>query len=450
MDKTTKYRRPFDWRIGHGEATPTASAAFARLFTSEYPDLLEDLLQMSRVRRHNRTAIAKLQMWMLQELLVQESAVKHYRETRQQLKADLEKPSSEQRKDETQKKLGFVDEQLFFHRAYANCLRIIGDGIAWRSLGYDRLVMKSLAGAATKAHVSSEGTVKELCEWSMAFDSGQGVPLLNSLTNCLAIGDVTVVRNDGTVEIVEVKGGSAKSSRTVRQKQKMREVVTFLSTGSGTMEDKFVEVERLDIIPENGLNELARLLEESGPRGWAGKRISNCVYVECIDFRNGTSAEAIASSLDEVKAKEIGEWQERGDTLQQMTSLDLLSFSPNCVPFSVYPFPARRCVDLMTGATCYDVLLNVSAVQREFEYRGWSIVKTYEQQTAKGNQDALMIVEKGGFEVHVPPGELMRIWMELMRVAVLIKECDIRYRRGPSQREGYSYAVYEGEASVWD
>jgi hypothetical protein len=276
----TKYRRSFDWKIGHGDTTPVASAAFARLFTSEYPDLLEDLLDMSRRRRQNRTTIAKLQIWMLQELLVQESAVKHYRETRQQLETDLERPSAEQMKDETEKKLGFVKEQLFFHRAYANCLRIIGDGIAWRSLGYDRLVMKSLAGAATKQHVSSEGTMQELVEWSMNFDSGQGVPILNSLTNCLAIGDVTVIKNDGTVEIVEVKGGKAKSSRTVRQKQKMREVVNFLSAGGGTMDDRFVEVERLDIVPENGLHELAQLLEESAPRGWAGKRISNCVHVD--------------------------------------------------------------------------------------------------------------------------------------------------------------------------
>jgi hypothetical protein len=282
MDKTTKYRRSFDWRIGHGSVTTaTASAAFARLFTSDYPALLEDLLGMSRRRRENRVVLAKLQMWMLEELLVQESAVKHYREK----KESLQKQLPDQPLAEIKKQFAFVEEQLFFHRAYANCIRIIGDGIAWRSLGYDRLVMKSLAGSATKPHVSSEGTVGEMREWSLHFDSGQGVAILNSLTNCLAIGDVTVIRNDGTVEIVEVKAGNTTSSRIVRQKQKMRDVVTFLSSGRGIMEGKFVEAERLDIVPENGLSELEGLLKESEINGWAAKRVSNCLYVECVDFR---------------------------------------------------------------------------------------------------------------------------------------------------------------------
>ena len=238
MENRTKYRRSFDWSIGTGRPnTATASAAFARLFTSEYPELLEDLLEMSRRRRSNTVVMAKLQAWMLQELFVIEGAVKHYREKKKELEAALEKQAPEGDGIDAKKHLNFVEKQLFFQRAYANSLRMIGDGIAWRSLGYDRLVMKSLAGAATKPHVLSEGTVQELSAWSLQFDSGAGLAILNSLTNTLAIGDVTVVRNDETVEIIEVKGGKAKSSRTVRQKQRMKEVVNFISTGSGEMED---------------------------------------------------------------------------------------------------------------------------------------------------------------------------------------------------------------------
>jgi hypothetical protein len=444
MDKTTKYRRPFDWRIGHGNVTnATASAAFARLFTSDYPALLEDLLEMSRRRRQNRIVLAKLQVWMLEELLVQESAVKHYREK----KESLQKQPPDQPLDEIKKQLAFVEEQLFFHRAYANCIRIIGDGIAWRSLGYDRLVMKSLAGSATKPHVSSEGTVQEMREWSLQFDSGQGVAILNSLTNCLAIGDVTVVKNDGTVEIVEVKAGNTKSSRIVRQKQKMRDVVTFLSSGSGVIEGKFVEVERLDIVPENGLSELEELLKESETNGWAAKRISNCLYVECVDFRKAASAESINPLLDEKKNTEIGDWKERGDIVMVMSSLDLLSYAPNCAPFSIFPFDPGICVGLMVGAQSYAVSFNFTAVQREFQYRGWSIEKSFEEQMEAEEKESMLVVKKDGHEVHVPPEELIRVWMELMRVSVVIKLCE--FRKGPTN-EGYSYTVYDGEPAIWD
>lgn len=328
---------------------------------------------------------------------------------------------------------------------------MIGDGIAWRSLGYDRLVMKSLAGAATKQHVLSDGTLQELREWSVQFDSGAGLPILNSLTNTLAIGDVTVVRDDGTVEIIEVKGGKAKSSRTVRQKQRMREVVNFINAGSGEMEDKFVEVERLDITPENGLRELGGLLAASEPRGWAGKRISNCAYAECVDFRGKASGEEISARLDELREKEIADWRDGDDKLLHMTSLDLLKFAPNCAPFSIFPFPSRHCVDLMTGAKSYDVSLNLNAVEREFEYRGWMVVKTFKQQLEEEkNEEAVLVVRKDGCEVQIPPGEIIRVWMELLRVSVLIKLCDAHLHRGRSQQEGYSYAVLDGEPSVWN
>ena len=42
-----------------------------------------------------------------------------------------------------------------------------------------------------------------------------------------------MVRHDGSIEVVEVKSSNTKSSRKVRQKQAMKEVVTLLGTGAG-------------------------------------------------------------------------------------------------------------------------------------------------------------------------------------------------------------------------
>ena len=245
-----------------------------------------------------------------------------------------------------------------------------------------------------------------------------------------------------------MKAGHTTSSRTVRQKQKMRDVVTFLSSGSGVMEDKFVEVERLDIVPENGLSELGELLKESGIKGWASKRISNCLYVECVDFRK-VESENLGPLLEEKETKDTADWKERGDTVVSMNSLDLVSYAPNCAPFSIFPFGSEICVDLMVGAKCYVASFNVTAVEREFQYRGWDIEKTFKEQMAAENEDAMLVVRKGGYEVHLPPGELMRSWMELMRVAVVIKHCEVGFRKGPT-KEGYSYTVYGGEPAIWD
>jgi len=290
----------------------------------------------------------------------------------------------------------------------------------------------------------------ELREWALSFDAGKGFVILNSLTNCLAIGDVTVIRDDGTAEIIEVKEGKTKSSRTVRQKQRMTETVNLLTIGTGVSDDKFVEVERLDITPENGLSELAELLEASEQTGWAAKRISNCCYVECVDFGRVDSAEALTKALDTAREEQTAEWLRRSDRVLHTSSLDILSYSPNCAPFSIFPLRSSLCVDLMVGAKSYTVYLNLNAVQREWEYRGWRVTRTFEDQMVAKNEDAMLVVQKeDGYEAQIPPAEIMRIWMELIRPTVLIKQCEIDHSRG-RKRERFSYVVYDGEPSIWN
>lgn len=204
-----------------------------RLSSSDFPDILEDFLAISRKRQANPTALARLQIHMLEELLLQEGAVKQYR---QNLK-ELSKDGSEANKDSTDEEYKFYQKEIFFHRMYSNAIRGIGDGLAWRALGYDRAVMRLLGERETKQHLSSEGTLEEMREWSYHFETGSGIAILNALTNSLVFGDVTVARNDGSAEIVEVKANKTKSSRKIRQKHAMSEVVTLLSTGEGKNED---------------------------------------------------------------------------------------------------------------------------------------------------------------------------------------------------------------------
>jgi hypothetical protein len=48
----------------------------------------------------------------------------------------------------------------------------------------------------------------EMTEWSNAFDRGKGLAIFNAITNWLAFGDVTIVKDDGSVELVEVKSSN--------------------------------------------------------------------------------------------------------------------------------------------------------------------------------------------------------------------------------------------------
>src|SRR5205807_9763685 len=176
--------------------------------------------------------------------------------------------------------------------------------------------------------ITSPGTTEELREWARQFDQGSGVAILNSLTNWLTYGDITVVRNDGSVEVIEVKSSTTTSNRVVRQKQRMRELVTFLGTGKGSLEDKTVEVRTIDIVPENSLDVLRGLLQQtSSPPGYAASRISNSSYIECMDFR--VAATGGQDGLLAQRNSLIADWHERNDDVHANESLKCLGFSPN-------------------------------------------------------------------------------------------------------------------------
>lgn len=442
-----KYSRAFEWRVSVPQPSSLKNdlGGLSLLSGSDLPDILEDFLDISRRRKSNRTAISKLQMSMLQEIVFHEAVVKRHKQRLEELKS-----SSVRDKEGSEAEIEAINRNLFMFRTYANAIRSIGDGIAWRALDYDRAVTRLMAEHATKQQVMSEGLIGELLEWSIHFDKGSGIAILNSLTNCLAVGDVTVVKDDGSAEIVEVKSSNTKSRRKIRQKQKMREIVTLLSSGSGDAGDKDVSIEILPIEPESGLDRIGALLSEAEVHGWASDKISNCLYVECFDLGKMPPFEAIKADVENAREKLIGRWSQQGDFVIDFNSLDLIAFSPNRAPFSIFPFPNRICIDLLIGRKCYIAYLNQNAVAREFEYRGWTVVKTPEQLVAEGRTDESLLIEKGRFHAAVPPADYMRMQMEALRVQTVISAFEAKFKEGPRASSGFLLHLYEGERLLWN
>jgi hypothetical protein len=427
MEVPGRYRRAFGWRLDGDERDETvvAATAFAGLFSSEMPAILEDYLDISRRRRDNRLALARLQAHLVEELISVEATIKHYRIKKTELESAADPRQIDPEQDGTKRDLKFINAEIFLYRAFANVIRSITDGVAWRALGFDRAVLRALCQNRGSQQITSPGTVEELREWSRQFDSGQGIAILNSLTNWLTYGDITLVRNDGSIELLEVKSSGTTSNRVVRQKQRMHEVVSFIGSGRGSLEGKTVEVCSLDIVPENGLNVLHGLLQQtSNHPGYAATRLSNSAYVECIDFR--VSTDGGGASLLEQRESLTSDWVERSDHVDPSDSLECLAFSPNLAPFSVFPFAPSICVDVLTGAKAYRVLLNLSAVAREFEYRGWQVTMSPRQAVeADKFREGLMTVKKGDFTITLPPALFMRMQMELLRPQVLIRQCEL-------------------------
>lgn len=438
-----KYSRALDWALVRG--TIHEAGAMMILSETEIPDILEDYLDISRRRRTNRAAIMQLQMHLVQDLEEQQRTNKYFKE---------ELSKAQATKDA--KQIGDAEVALLTSRLFGNALRGIGDGIVWRAMNYDRAVLQVLSRASTKQNVIADGTAAELRVWAEQSKlSKDAIPLLNALSNWLAMGDVTVVHGDGGIDLLEVKAGNSRSPRITRQKDRLKETVTLLKEGRGTLEGVPIEFRMTDIFPENGLYELDRLLTAAGVSGWAAARLSNCTYVECVDYSKNTG-EGWYDQINERREHELRDWTERGDFVNSMDSADLLSFSPNCAPLSIFPFKARTCIDLLLGRKIYRVYQNVDAICREFEFRHWKVLKSATELQAEGRlENAFAVIEKGALRIDLPGPFLMRMQMETIRPQVFVRLCDLIFEAGPGamKKIGHSFGhtyVFNDENRIWD
>jgi hypothetical protein len=425
-----KYKRAFSWRMNEGSTTKAAVGAFVRIPTTDYPDILEDYLSISRRRKNNPTAMAQLQMHILHDAAVQEKAIKHYKA---QVPAGTEGQN-------------FIDEQVFMHRLIANAFRVIGDGIAWRAFGYDRSVPRVLSQNAVNQIIVSDGLIAEMDVWSAAYSDADAFPILNCITNCLAIGDITITYDDASVEIVEVKAGKTKSRRKVRQKQRLKDAVELLN-GYGTLEEKFVSINTAPITPQNNLGELEKLLDQAEKQGWSAALIAPHCYIECLDMSRVRDMPNVLLNFQKMRAEQTSHWDEA--LTLKMNSMDLLEFTPNVAPFSIFPFSDKTCIELVIGKKSFTSYLNVGAVIQHFLRAGWTIEKQMQEALEETGNSAALMLKKGGFYCHLPPGDFVRLHVELLKPESMLAECEYIRGLGRQHKSEYGYWLYEGEASQW-
>jgi hypothetical protein len=111
--------------------------------------------------------------------------------------------------------------------------------------------MHELARRPSGKHINVSGLEAELYALSSYFNTAGGdVALLIDLTNFLKFGDVTVRRESGEFEIVEVKAGTSGGARVRRQRQGLQELVSVLSMDQGReVSGQPVAIKTVDVVP---------------------------------------------------------------------------------------------------------------------------------------------------------------------------------------------------------
>ena len=161
---------------------------------TDWRDVIEDYLYVSRKRANNKWAIFRLsKMNILQDVMSNVQAMDVYGERKKQLTQDVEEGKAS--KDDFEAEKEHIESEFYSFDVINKALREIMDGLVWKYFDYNRTILHMLASKAPIETVRvDQGTVNALYEFGdVSTDMDSVAAIFNDITNFLRVGDVTKI-----------------------------------------------------------------------------------------------------------------------------------------------------------------------------------------------------------------------------------------------------------------
>lgn len=330
----------------------------------EHWPLLRSFMSKSRDLRTQPAELLDLQADMASALIgAQESQRRLKGQLSDQYSSDAAPPEDVQQAIRVSKRLAHVVKQ-------------IGDGMAWRTLHYNRAIIDQLSMKPQTGHLDLESTAEEFAAAEESLKRTAGLVIVNGLTNVLRYGDYTLVHADGHVDIVEVKGGkgSKRSGHTKTQRRELGKVVDFITQGIGLRlaRPSAIFSHRREL--KSHLPVVGELIREARVSGSAHARLSDCLAVDVL-----FTDMMVAEDRQPIMHNPFMQSNE-GRTYHSLQFFD--RFAKNVAPYSIFPFSDEDCSDIMTGAILLISHFNYGNLVRCLRRRGLSVESPTKSQTA--------------------------------------------------------------------
>ena len=344
----------------------------------------------------------------------------------------------------------------------AHVVRQIADGIAWRSLEYDRVMLHQLALKPHTGHLYLSTLLSESTVAAEVVARVGTIVILNDLTNFLRYGDLTSVGQEG-ITIHEVKGGegAAKSGHAKKQRRKTEAVIDFLKKGRREGTKGKERIVRYRSTPRGHAQELASLANDARRSGSACARLSDCLAAEVFHL------ELMAEAFDKGN---IGLQKSVHNPFAQSplggTHHSLYSdrFTPNVAPYSVFPLPSADCVDIMIGSLWVWTYFNLGKLVRCLRRRGLLVRIPTEAELAGAPRDLKpgqvrqheldnpILVTRGPPDpvLAVSFAALSRMMHEFLDEESFVDMMEESLESADPNAETLEFAAFENEAALWD
>jgi hypothetical protein len=361
------------------------SLATNNRYYTENKWILKDLFDKSLKAKHGDYSLFDIQFEVLSSLIAVSSAFQQYLrwagllnravKTLKHNKAPLE------RVKQAHERLQFMKNSATAASFLIGQLRSIGDGIAWWFLNYDRATLRLLAEHEyVPVPELSRGLYAEIYECTKL--ASQGEPfLLNSITNFLRVGDITV-RNRLTkcFELMEIKAGKSQTPRTIRQSKNLSLVqsalegaeYSLLSDGVITNVTRAESKKPLLTHVKSLEHAMSEAMQKSASSRVFGEYLSIAVYYlrNVIKLPASQSKQISQNTID--RCTSIGK---RNDIILHFSGSvsHQVHFSRMLAPYTIFPINNDLRFALMTGDFLITSFINVSGLVRWLRKRGWVI-----------------------------------------------------------------------------
>lgn len=257
--------------------------------------------------------------------------------------------------------------ETFVYERLVRQLRVVGDGLAWRSFGFDRRIIHALSRNTSPGMMYGKaGLGYELGRIADLWAEHRHFALLHDLTNCLRIADLTEFADDGTW-LREIK----KAPRSRReQRQRAQAAVDAIMNGgplpgSGTTA-RLVEVDEAYV---TDIDQLRDLIQLANDRGCASRHLTSgrAVIVTSVlaaSHRWPKDSDEGLRVIASLRQQAIEAAGIAGDSHHVIgTSGDTASRISVTAPWSIYPLTPADCAGLICDSLVFETVISVQVLQ---------------------------------------------------------------------------------------
>lgn len=247
-------------------------------------------------------------------------------------------------------------------------LKLLGTTIAWILLEFDRPYIRNFARGHDSGFISGKkGLGLELLALKTAFEFENSAAILHDITNCLHIGDLSVIGPKGILTLeLKLKKKKKMDRREIRQKRRMEIVREFYDKRISTKLIKGkTSVRHLSKNRDkHNWNELFAVIDEAIRVGYGIRKVEKCLIYCAI--RNDISIDKVIRRI--ARTKPFQDARIVFGCHDNHIDIGL----PSIMPFTCFEIPVLYKEKLLFREVNFCVMLDLNSLCRIMEENGYN------------------------------------------------------------------------------